>query len=178
MSASARDAALKRDGDGLDDGQELALRTPPGHADADHHGGGGRGDGLSDADEVLRHGTDPAIADTDGDGDSDGEEVRAGTNPLVDERSLGRRVSTSLTDSILDNPLDLIGGGAGLLVKKLDDVLAKIASLFRRAPKKAAENARRNVQEAGQRRLKVARDAPAAERLGARRAQGAASTTS
>ena len=152
------------DGDGLDDGQELALRTPPGDADADHHGGGGRGDGLSDADEVLRHGTDPAIADTDGDGDSDGEEVRSGTNPLVDERSLGRRVSTSLTDSILDNPLELIGGGAGLLVKKLDDVLAKIASLFRRAPKKAAENARRNLQEAAKRRLNAARQAPGASR--------------
>ena len=40
------------------------------------------GDGLSDWDEVFRHGTDPNQADTDGDGLSDASEILAGTNPL------------------------------------------------------------------------------------------------
>jgi hypothetical protein len=40
-------------------------------------------DGLSDEDEVLIYHTDPDNADTDGDGHTDGQEVMAGTNPLV-----------------------------------------------------------------------------------------------
>ena len=40
------------------------------------------GDGLSDGDEVFRHGTDPNQSDTDGDGLSDSAEVLAGANPL------------------------------------------------------------------------------------------------
>ena len=39
------------------------------------------GDGLSDAEE-LRLGTNPLVADTDGDGFGDGEEVKKGFNPL------------------------------------------------------------------------------------------------
>ena len=39
------------------------------------------GDGLSDAHEVHKYGTDPESADSDGDGWDDGEEVEAGTNP-------------------------------------------------------------------------------------------------
>ena len=40
------------------------------------------GDGLSDWDEVFRHGTDPNRADTDGDGLSDAAEHLTGANPL------------------------------------------------------------------------------------------------
>jgi hypothetical protein len=40
-------------------------------------------DGLSDSDEIHIYGTNPFISDTDGDGRSDGEEVLAGTNPLI-----------------------------------------------------------------------------------------------
>ena len=40
------------------------------------------GDGISDWDEVFRHGTDPNQADTDGDGQSDASEILAGANPL------------------------------------------------------------------------------------------------
>ena len=48
------------------------------------------GDGLSDWDEVFRHGTDPHLADTDGDGLSDSAEVLAGANPLnADENGDG-----------------------------------------------------------------------------------------
>ena len=40
-------------------------------------------DGLSDEDEVFTYHTDPDNADTDGDGHTDGQEVMAGTDPLV-----------------------------------------------------------------------------------------------
>ena len=43
------------------------------------------GDGLSNADEVLDFGTDPAVADTDGDGMPDGWEVRFGLNPRFND---------------------------------------------------------------------------------------------
>ena len=36
---------------------------------------------FTDADEVNLHNTDPLLADTDGDGTKDGEEVDAGTDP-------------------------------------------------------------------------------------------------
>lgn len=40
------------------------------------------GDGLADGDELFVHGTDPSCADTDGDGLSDGAETLAGADPL------------------------------------------------------------------------------------------------
>jgi Flp pilus assembly pilin Flp len=121
------------DGDGLLDGAELAAGTPPnfGDADKDTRGGNpdadGRGDGLSDYDEIYRYGTDPRRSDTDEDGQTDGEEVKAGTNPLVDERSLGTKVAIGVTGFILDDPSNLspkgivkgLGKGLGKLGKKV-----------------------------------------------------------
>lgn len=52
----------------------IGTGTSPAMADTD-------GDGLSDAEEVLTHRTDPLVADMDGDGLSDLEEVRIGTDP-------------------------------------------------------------------------------------------------
>ncbi|MFC5370528.1 LPXTG cell wall anchor domain-containing protein, partial [Arcanobacterium bovis] len=66
------------DGDGLNDGDEIAKGTDPLKPDTD-------GDGVSDGDEIT-HGTDPNKADTDGDGVSDGDEITEGTDPL-DSRS-------------------------------------------------------------------------------------------
>ena len=51
-------------------------------ADSDH-------DGLLDTNEIWGVGTDPTKADTDGDGQNDGDEVAAGTGPLNNKSFLG-----------------------------------------------------------------------------------------
>ena len=43
-------------------------------------------DGLSDGDELSFYRTDPFAADTDGDGSADADELRDGTDPLLDNR--------------------------------------------------------------------------------------------
>jgi parallel beta-helix repeat protein/predicted outer membrane repeat protein len=63
------------DADSLANGQELLLATDPNLADTD-------GDGLADGEEVEAYGSDPLDTDTDDDSLSDGEEVHAlGTDP-------------------------------------------------------------------------------------------------
>ena len=64
------------DGDGLLDSQEQSLGTNPNVADTD-------GDGVNDGDEVNSYGTNPLVADTDGDGMSDGYEVGHGIDATV-----------------------------------------------------------------------------------------------
>lgn len=74
------------DGDGIPDDIERANGLDPnnpadGLADLDN-------DGLTNRDELITYGTNPRVADTDGDGIADGEEVKAGadgfiTNPLL-----------------------------------------------------------------------------------------------
>ena len=63
------------DHDGLTNGEEDHRGTDPAGADSD-------GDGLPDGDEVLHYYTDPLNPDTDGDRFADGDEVREGTDPL------------------------------------------------------------------------------------------------
>ena len=70
---------IDTDGDMLTDAQEAELGTNPELADSD-------GDGLTDFAEVgfepgSATGTDPLLVDTDGDGVGDGEEVANGTDP-------------------------------------------------------------------------------------------------
>jgi len=67
---------LDSDGDGLPDWYEVQIGTDPAHADTDR-------DGLSDGDEVMIYGTDPLNPDSDFDMLSDGAEVnKYGTDPL------------------------------------------------------------------------------------------------
>jgi ribosomal protein L40E len=64
------------DADGLKDGDEvLKYKTEPLNPDSD-------GDGLSDGDEALKYRTNPAAADSDYDGVEDSEEIRLGSDPL------------------------------------------------------------------------------------------------
>jgi hypothetical protein len=72
---NAADASGDLDADGLDNAAEYAHQSDPTLADTD-------GDGLTDNQEVVTWSTDPARADTDGDGLRDGEEVLTHhTNP-------------------------------------------------------------------------------------------------
>jgi hypothetical protein len=64
----AQTASGDPDNDGLTNAQELAAGTDPTIADTD-------GDGLSDKDEVLTYKSDPTKTDTDGDGLSDKDEA-------------------------------------------------------------------------------------------------------
>lgn len=45
-------------------------------------GGDEDGDGLTNAEEIQVHGTNPLVSDTDGDTYSDGDEINAGSDPL------------------------------------------------------------------------------------------------
>ena len=47
------------------------------------------GDGISTAEELFVYGTDPGLWDTDGDGVPDGDEIAAGTDPLVRDNGDG-----------------------------------------------------------------------------------------
>lgn len=63
------------DQDELNNNQEGQLGTDPTKKDTD-------GDGLSDGEEVKKYRTDPLRADSDGDGYTDAEEIKNGYNPL------------------------------------------------------------------------------------------------
>jgi hypothetical protein len=76
LDAFRDDAAFDLDADGLTNEEEcLQYGSNPADPDTD-------GDGLLDNEEVLVHGTNPALSDTDGDGQSDSDELYAGTDPL------------------------------------------------------------------------------------------------
>lgn len=65
------------DSDGLTNAQELSQGTDPKLADSD-------GDGLNDGPEVVTYMTNPRVADSDGDGLTDGYEIATSlSNPLV-----------------------------------------------------------------------------------------------
>ena len=73
--ADGCDPTVDTDDDGLDDCEERERGTDTSVADTD-------GDGLADGEEVDEYGSDPTATDTDGDGLADGDEVdEYGTDP-------------------------------------------------------------------------------------------------
>ena len=68
------------------------------------------GDGLSLADELFVHGTDPDMWDSDGDGLSDGEEVARRTNPLVRDTDGDGLPDGSDPDPLVPTPPDDLDG--------------------------------------------------------------------
>jgi hypothetical protein len=88
--AGATEGDPDEDGDGLTASQEAEQNTDPALADTDE-------DGLSDGDEVLSVGTAPLAPDTDGDGVLDGDEVLQGTNPLDEAVAEAAVVTTDET---------------------------------------------------------------------------------
>lgn len=100
------DAERDLDSDGLTALEEYALGTSESEPDSD-------GDGVSDGDEILVHGTDPLQGDSDGDGLSDGDEVTIDTdpnNPDTDGDSLTDKEEVELST----DPLSVDSDGDGM----------------------------------------------------------------
>jgi hypothetical protein len=110
------------DADGLGDCAEAGLGTDPALADSD-------GDGLSDGAEIALHGTDPLDPDSDDDGLSDGDEIAAGTdpgNPDSDGDGLadGPEVDAHGTDPLVgDSDGDGLSDGLEVMVHRTDPLL-------------------------------------------------------
>lgn len=69
------------DADGLSNLEEYQRQTNPANADSD-------GDGLNDGDEVNIYGSDPLDSDSDNDGLGDGAEVAAKTDPMSSDTNM------------------------------------------------------------------------------------------
>lgn len=97
----ANAAEWDSDADRLTDAQELDLGTDPFLADTD-------GDGLADGDEKDFYGTDPLRSDTDGDGLDDQEEVAViFTNPFLEDTD-GDGIGDAAEVAAQTNPLDML----------------------------------------------------------------------
>ena len=83
---------IDTDKDGLDDVREGEIGTKANIADTD-------GDGLIDGDEVIIWKTDPLKPDTDGDTHVDGKEVKNGYNPLGPGKLFQANPATSTTST-------------------------------------------------------------------------------
>ena len=94
-------AEMDSDADRLTDAQELEIGTDPYLADSD-------GDGLADGDETDFYGTDPLRADTDDDGLDDQEEVAViFTNPFLADTD-GDGIGDAAEVAAQTNPLDML----------------------------------------------------------------------
>jgi len=99
LSVAGESGSADPDHDGLTNRQEEELGTNKKIADTD-------GDGLNDGDEVTKYKTDPLKADTDGDGLNDGDEVtKYRTDPLNADTD-GGTVSDGQEVANNTNPLD------------------------------------------------------------------------
>jgi hypothetical protein len=99
------------DRDGLSDAMERRLGLDPLRADTD-------GDNLSDAQELIVHGTDARKADTDGDQLNDAFELAQGLNPLAPDTDADGHLDGSLA------PLQTDADADGL-----DDALERVIGL-------------------------------------------------
>ena len=102
------------DGDGITDGDEVDNGTNPINFCDPINSGLGTDDcdidGLTNDDEALI-GTDPNDADTDDDGENDGEEVNFGTNPLDPcDPSFGAVATADCDGDLLDNAGEELAG--------------------------------------------------------------------
>lgn len=115
-----------RDGDGLFSDAEARAGTNPDLADTD-------GDFLSDYDEVITFGTNPVKKDTDDDGVPDKEELRAQTDPKTKPAS---PAPNPFRAEVLDD-VDVydVPGGDGNVI----DILRKGSNVFPRTPCPAAD---------------------------------------
>lgn len=97
------------DHDGLTNLEEYQAGTDPNLADTD-------GDGLNDGDELHKYHTSPLLADTDGDGIPDGVEIQNGTNPL-DAKSYDLKKATAsftVTPPMLNFATSIVNPSLGI----------------------------------------------------------------
>lgn len=119
LNVGVNDAATDLDADGLENLEEFEASTKPNQADTD-------GDGLTDGFEVKTSLTAPLVADTDGDGLNDGVEVNTHqTNPRVADTDAdglddGAEVTTHGTKPLLKDT-DADGFSDGLEVAQATD---------------------------------------------------------
>lgn len=83
------------DNDGLSDIDEATYGSDPFVADTD-------GDNLTDGDEVNTHGTNPVLADTDSDGFNDDVEITAGSDPTDASSIPGEHTGDVNGDGVVD----------------------------------------------------------------------------
>ncbi len=91
------DGETDTDGDGLTNADEMVTHgTSPQKTDTDF-------DGISDYDEINTYNTDPLNANTDGDAVSDGDELRLGLDPLKKDDISG--IDQTLSEDSIDEAL-------------------------------------------------------------------------
>ena len=106
--SNVNDAGLDQDSDGLTNAEEFIIGTRPDLADSD-------GDGLDDNEELNNYGTYPSDADTDRDGLTDGEEIDDYESDPKAQDSDGDRFRDGYEVEHGGDPADpLIGAGAKL----------------------------------------------------------------
>ena len=111
------------DSDGINDVFELTYHWDPVDASSPAQGGAGDADndGVSNADEVLLHQTNPTLSDSDGDGLTDGDELHYGWSPTSEVSPEGGAFGDADNDGLFNlaeialglNPIQVDTDGDG-----------------------------------------------------------------